>query len=63
MRHDLWTFLEGTLCHDIMFGYSGDRGFLQQRGVHPTDFLRSTWAAKGDEKKILVFVRQHATEA
>lgn len=50
-------FLEGGLCHDIMYCCGGDRRFLKTHGIHPADFLREVWAAKGDPDKILAFVR------
>jgi hypothetical protein len=50
-------FLEGGLCHDIMYCCGGDRKFLRERGIHPADFLREVWAARGDDAKILAFVK------
>ena len=50
-------FLEGALCHDIMYCCGGDRHFLREHGLHPADFLRAVWAAKGDNQKILAFVK------
>lgn len=52
-------FLEGGLCHDIMYCCGGDRHFLTEHEVHPADFLREVWAAKGDGKKVLAFVRKN----
>jgi hypothetical protein len=51
-------FLEGALCHDIMYCCGGDRHFLREHGLHPADFLRAVWAAKGDDKAILAFVKE-----
>ncbi|MCX7869175.1 MAG: hypothetical protein N2322_04405 [Terrimicrobiaceae bacterium] len=51
-------FLEGTLPHDIMYGCGGDRRFLKQHDLHLADFLRMTWAVRGDAEKILKFVRK-----
>jgi hypothetical protein len=51
-------FLEGDLCHDIMYGCGGDRHFLREHMLHPADFLRAVWAAKGDDQKILNFIRE-----
>jgi Domain of unknown function (DUF5069) len=51
-------FLEGALCHDIMYCCGGDRHFLREHGLHPADFLRAVWAAKGDDNKILTFVKE-----
>ena len=50
-------FIEGGLCHDIMYCCGGDRRFLKTYGIHPADFLREIWASKGDEAKILAFVK------
>lgn len=50
-------FLGGGLCHDIMYGCGGDRNFLKEHRLHPADFLRMVWAARGDEQKVLHFVR------
>jgi hypothetical protein len=51
-------FLEGALCHDIMYGCGGDRHFLREHGLHPADFLRAIWAARGDDRKMLTFVKE-----
>ncbi len=50
-------FLEGALCHDIMYGCGGDRHFLREHLLHPADFLRAVWLARGDDMKILTFIR------
>ena len=49
-------FLEGALCHDIMYCCGGDRHFLKEHSLHPADFLRAVWSAKGDDQNILAFV-------
>jgi hypothetical protein len=51
-------FLEGALCHDIMYCCGGDRHFLREHMLHPADFLRAVWAAKDDDQKILDFMRE-----
>jgi len=51
-------FLEGALCHDIMYCCGGDRHFLKEHRLHPADFLRAVWTAKGDDHKILAFMKQ-----
>lgn len=51
-------FIEGGLCHDIMYCCGGDRRFLKTHGIHPADFLREIWAADGDQAKILAFVKR-----
>ena len=50
-------FLEGGLCHEIMYCCGGDRNFFKKHGIHPADFLREIWASKGNEEKILAFVQ------
>jgi hypothetical protein len=50
-------FLEGALCHDIMYGCGGDRHFLREHRLHPADFLKAVWLANGDDQKILKFIR------
>jgi hypothetical protein len=51
-------FLEGALCHDIMYCCGGDRHFLREHGLHPADFLRAVATAKGNDQKILSFVNE-----
>jgi len=51
-------FLEGGLCHEIMYGCSGDRKFLKDHDLHPADFLRAVWASKGEPARVLEFVRK-----
>lgn len=53
-------FLEGGLCHDIMYCCGGDRNFLKKHGIPPADFLRVVWSAKGDEEQVLAFVKKAA---
>jgi hypothetical protein len=49
--------LRGEMPADLMYDCGGDRQFFEKHGRHPADFLRVTWAAKGDSKKILRYVR------
>jgi len=49
--------LRGEMDPDIMFGCGGDRAFLSEHGIHPADFLRLVWAAKGDKDRIVKFVK------
>ena len=51
-------FLNGGLCHEIMYGCGGDRRFLKEHDIHPADFLRMVWASGGDHRKIQDFLRQ-----
>ncbi len=54
-------FLEGGLCHDIMYCCGGDRHFLKTHDLHPADFLRAIWAARGNEEAVLAFVKRSGT--
>lgn len=54
-------FLEGGLCHDIMYGCGGDRNFLKTHGIHPADLLRVVWASRGDSGKVLTYLREFGT--
>jgi hypothetical protein len=51
-------FLEGGLCHDIMYCCGGDRNFLRKHHMHPADFLRAVWASKGDDQRVLAYVQK-----
>ena len=51
-------FLQGGLCHDIMYCCGGDRRFLKGYDIHPADFLRAVWASGGDQTKVLNFVNE-----
>lgn len=51
-------FLKGDLCHDIMYYCGGDRNFLRKHGIHPADFLRAVRASKGDDQRVLAFVKE-----
>lgn len=53
-------FLEGNLCHDIMYCCGGDRRFLREHRLHPADFLRAVWGAKGENQKVIDYVRKNA---
>lgn len=49
--------LRGEMDPDTMFGCGGDRGFFEQHKLHAADFLRVTWAAGDDDRKIIDFVK------
>ena len=51
--------LEGTMPLEMMYGCGGDRKFFKEHDLHPADFLREVWAAQGDAKRILQYVRKH----
>lgn len=53
------AFLEGTLCHEIMYGCGGDRDFLRKFDIHAADFLRLVWACEGDAKKVLIRLQKN----
>jgi hypothetical protein len=49
--------LRGELDENTMYLCGGDRSFLSRHDIHPADFLRVVWAAKGDQKKIVDFLK------
>lgn len=49
--------LRGEMDQDTMYGCGGDRMFFTQHAIHPADFLRVTWAAGDDDRKIIDFVK------
>ena len=53
--------LRGELPDDLMYCCAGDRAFFSKYDVHPADFLREVWAAEGNEKKLLTYVRNGGT--
>lgn len=52
--------LRGELDPDLMYGCGGDRAFLREHDIHPADFLRMVWAARGDQQKVLEFLKAPA---
>lgn len=49
--------LRGELPNELMYSCRGDRRFLQAHDLHPADFLRYVWSAKGNAEKILAYVK------
>ncbi len=49
--------LRGELDPNSMFCCGGDRNFLRTYDIAPADFLRTVWAANGDDSKILAYVK------
>ncbi len=49
--------LRGELPHDLMYCCGGDRKFFRAHDIHPADFLRFVWAAKGKPEKIIAYVK------
>ena len=49
--------LRGELPNELMYGCRGDRRFFRAQDVHPADFLRFVWSAKGNAEKISAYVR------
>lgn len=49
--------LRGVLHESLMYGCGGDRAFFKEHDLHPADFLRVVWAAKGDHQWIVQFVK------
>ncbi|MBE2204680.1 MAG: hypothetical protein IAE94_10115 [Chthoniobacterales bacterium] len=50
-------FLQGTLCNEVMYGCSGDRGFLQKHKLSLPGFLETIRDSGRDSQKILQYVR------
>ncbi len=49
--------LRGELPNELMYCCGGDRKFFRAHDIHPADFLRMVWAAKGKAEKILGYVK------
>ncbi|MDQ6765160.1 MAG: DUF5069 domain-containing protein [Verrucomicrobiota bacterium] len=49
--------LRGELPDSLMYCCGGDRKFFRAHDLHPADFLRYVWSAKGNEEKILAYVK------
>ncbi len=49
--------LRGEMPDELMYGCRGDRRFFRAHDVHPSDFLRFVWASKGNEDKIVAYVK------
>lgn len=49
--------LRGELPNDLMYCCGGDRKFFRAHDVHPADFLRMVWAAKGKPEKVVAYVK------
>lgn len=49
--------LRGEMDPDTMFGCGGDRAFFREHHLHAADFLRVTWAAGDDDRKIIDWVK------
>ncbi|MEM1158768.1 MAG: hypothetical protein AAF649_10090 [Verrucomicrobiota bacterium] len=55
--------LRGEMDPDLMYGCGGDRKFFQENHVHAADFLRQVWAADGDRRKVIDYVKRCRAEA
>ena len=51
----------GEMDADTMYGCGGDRAFLSEHDIHPADLLRVVWAAGGDDRKIIDYVKSGGT--
>jgi hypothetical protein len=49
--------LRGQMPDELMYDCGGDRKFFNVHQIHPADFLRVVWAANGNEKKVLKYVK------
>ena len=54
--------LAGEMPAELMYCCGGDVAFLQEHKIHPADFLREVWAAKGDDQRILQYVKEHGAK-
>jgi hypothetical protein len=53
--------LRGELDEDVMFCCGGDRKFLRTHGnLHPADFLRHVWASRGNDAKLVAWLKSRA---
>jgi hypothetical protein len=57
------TRLSGQLPSELMYNCGGDRKFFREHRIHPADFLRFIWTAKGDEACILDYVKRSKLRA
>jgi hypothetical protein len=49
--------LRGEMPNDLMYCCGGDRKFFRAHDIHPADFLRFVWAAKGKPEKVVEYVK------
>lgn len=52
--------LAGELPPDLMYGCGGDRRFLREHDIDPSEFLRIVWAAGDDDSRVIDFVKARA---
>jgi hypothetical protein len=52
--------LRGEMAPEIMYGCGGDRRFLSTYRIHPADFLRVVWSAKGDHTVVVDYIKKSA---
>jgi hypothetical protein len=52
--------LRGEMPPDLMYGCGGDRKFFRINHVDPAEFLREVWAAKGDQDRVVAWVKAKA---
>jgi hypothetical protein len=52
--------LRGEMPPELMYGCGGDRKFFKANRVDPAEFLRQVWKAKGDQAKIVAWVKKQA---
>ena len=49
--------LRGEMPPDLMYGCGGDRKFFKAHNINPAEFLRRTWAASGNQEKMVAWVK------
>jgi hypothetical protein len=55
--------LRGEMPPELMYGCGGDRKFFRINHVDPAEFLRQVWQARGDNKKVIAWVKTQAAKA
>ncbi|MFN2509679.1 MAG: DUF5069 domain-containing protein [Chthoniobacterales bacterium] len=49
--------LRGEMPNELMYCCGGDRKFFRAHDIHPADFMRVVWAARGKQEKIIEYVK------
>jgi hypothetical protein len=55
--------LRGEMPPELMYGCGGDRKFFKTHHVDPAEFLRTVWSAKGNQPKIVAWVKAQSRGA
>ncbi|HSH95119.1 MAG TPA: DUF5069 domain-containing protein [Roseimicrobium sp.] len=49
--------LRGEMPPELMYGCGGDRPFLESHNVDAAEFLREVWAANGDDRRVIDWLK------